>query len=68
MYGSKYDREYKVSEVLSAAIYLSEKAGKLVRDIREKGSTRVIVFLVSLNFILYHQNLSRKLRSLMTNF
>ena len=42
MYGSKYDREYKVSEVLSAAIYLSEKAGKLVRDIREKGSIRVI--------------------------
>ncbi|KAL5256632.1 hypothetical protein ACHWQZ_G011775 [Mnemiopsis leidyi] len=36
IYGSKYDREYKVSEVLSAAIYLTEKAGRLVRDIREK--------------------------------
>lgn len=35
-YGSKYDREYKVSEVLSAAIFLSEKAGRLVKDIREK--------------------------------
>jgi len=36
VYSSKFDREYKVSEILSAAIYLSEKAGRKVRDIREK--------------------------------
>jgi len=36
VYATKYDRDYKISEVLSAAIYLTEKAGRKVREIREE--------------------------------
>jgi hypothetical protein len=52
VYSSKFDREYKVSEVLSAAIYLSEKAGRKVRDIREKGWP-CFTYLVVFDFISY---------------
>ena len=46
-----------MSEVLSAAIYLTEKAGRLVRDIREKGFYFVF-FSVFFFFLFVAEHLS----------
>lgn len=36
IYNTKFEREYKISEVLSAAIYLTEKGGRRVKEIRDE--------------------------------
>lgn len=54
---SKFDRGYKISEVLSAAIFLTELAGTRVREIRESGGYMTCSRQIKLYYLLLKDEL-----------